>query len=149
MFKKIWNWIIQNGLLIASVGVPLLIIVLRALICDFEKLIEEHIGLAFYQLMVLTGAILTLLWTDKRYKQAQDSIFLNKINSIYLETVNTINKHEFIEENKKTQEGNKKPRAKITNLINSIQSQITAYYQDNPKQQKRSERKPLTSPLWT
>ena len=143
MFKEISDRI-EEHLLPISIILPLLIIALRVFIPNFECFIETHFGLEFYQLILFVGAILTLIWSNKRYKQgekryqqAEKSIFLNKMNSIYLEVVKTINESKLIEKREDDREGDTKDdRAKITNLINSIQAGIASHYKEENQRSK-------------
>ena len=41
------------------------------------KCIEYKIGLEFYQIIVFVGALIGLVWTDKRYKQGQENLKQN------------------------------------------------------------------------
>ena len=119
-FEKIKRW---DWLLVFSILSP---IVLSAIVyrTGFDEWIEKNIKLEVYHIYAILVAIITLLWTDKRYRQAkkqykqtEDSIFKNKVNTIYLEVIKLLS----------DDETRKKPTA--ANLINSIQTSIETHYE--------------------
>ena len=101
---------------------------------DFKEwLVEKEIELEVYYIYVIVGAILTLFWADKRYRQSQkqyeyslrqyqllyaqykqteDNIFKNKLKTVYLEVVRLLS------------DDDAKEKSTATNLINGIGASI-------------------------
>jgi len=127
--KKIWNWFCKEWLLIISILIPIALLLISFYFnqnnkCySFDSWLKENLSLNFYHLFFIVGAMITLLWTNKRYKhsqkqykQTEDTIFKNKVNTIYLEVIKLLS-------DEKTK---KEPAA--ANLINSIQVSIETHY---------------------
>ena len=96
-----------------------------------DEWFKFYFGLEFYHLFLIVAALLTIFWTDKRYrisqkqyKQTEDSIFKNKVNTIYLEVIKLLSDDEI---NKLALANKKKLTA--ANLIKSIQASIYTHYE--------------------
>ncbi len=105
---------------------------------DFYGCIKGKTDLDFYQVIVFVGAIIGLLWANKRYKQGQENLkkteesleqseeiaFKNKMNTQYLEVIKAIS------------DENQKKTPIVVNLINAIQVSIAIFYDTEEKEMK-------------
>lgn len=127
--KKILAW--DYWLLSLSIVIPIALLLVVYLNHSLINWLKQKLGLEFFQIFILIGAILTTLWTNKRqtqrkkqYKQTEDTIFLNKVNTIYLEVIKLLS----------DKEHKKQPIAK--NLINAIQASINFHYEGKSEEVK-------------
>ena len=128
---KFGKKLLENMLLVISIGTLLGLFILGLLFPDFRASLDKNIGLEFYQLMLLALAIITLIWTNKKYKQGEqrfeqgnNSIFLNQANAIYLDLIKSISDDKIKQSNLPT------------NLINAIQFSIDNHYTSDEDKRK-------------